>query len=42
MYPIVVAIVVFLLGIPPFIFYMFKKPSWDMRTAQEKEEKPIH
>ena len=41
-YPIVVAIVVFLLGIPPFIFYMFKKPSWDMRTAQEKGEKPIH
>ena len=42
MYPIIVAIVVFLLGIPPFIFYAFKKPSWDMRTAQEKEEKPIH
>ena len=31
-----------ILGIPPFIFYALKKPSWDMRTAQEKEEKTIH
>ena len=42
MYPIIVAIVVFLLGIPPFIFYALKKPSWDMRSSQEKEKRPIH
>ena len=31
-YPLIVAVVVILLGIPPFIFYILKKPSWDQRT----------
>ena len=29
---------VILLGIPPFIFYILKKPSWDQRTKEKKEE----
>lgn len=34
-YPFVVATVVFLLGIPPLIFYSIRKKSWDLRTPEE-------
>lgn len=36
-YPLVVAAVVLVLGIPPFIFYAVRKPKWDMRTEAEKK-----
>jgi putative glutamate/gamma-aminobutyrate antiporter len=31
-YPLIVALVVVLLGVPPLIFYALKKPSWDLRV----------
>ncbi|MCL2392485.1 MAG: APC family permease [Oscillospiraceae bacterium] len=41
-YPLVVAAVVVILGIPPFIFYACKKSSWDKRTDAEKSEASKH
>jgi len=41
-YPLVVAAVVVVLGVPPLIFYAFRKPKWDMRTDEEKAIKPHH
>jgi len=41
-YPLVVAAVVFVLGIPPFIFYAMRKPGWDMRSEEEKDRAPHH
>ncbi|MGH1526556.1 amino acid permease [Leifsonia sp. L25] len=35
-YPLLVAVVVIILGVPPLIFYAMRKPHWDQRTAQEK------
>ena len=41
-YPLVVAAVVLVLGIPPFIFYALRKPRWDMRSDEEKKALPHH
>jgi len=38
LYPIVVARVVLVLGVPPFIFYAARKSKWDMRTEKEKQD----
>jgi putative glutamate/gamma-aminobutyrate antiporter len=35
-YPLLVALVVIALGVPPLIFYALRKPKWDQRTAEEK------
>jgi len=35
-YPLLVAVVVVILGVPPLIFYAARKPHWDQRTAEEK------
>jgi len=37
-YPVVVAAVVVVLGIPPFIFYAMRKPKWDARSEEEKNK----
>ncbi|MCH4184090.1 MAG: NDUFA4 family protein, partial [Eggerthellaceae bacterium] len=44
LYPIVVAIVVIALGVPPLIFYALRKPSWDRRSNADrlKESKSEH
>ncbi len=44
LYPIVVAIVVIALGVPPLIFYALRKPSWDRRSNVDrlKESKSEH
>lgn len=36
-YPLVVAVVVFLLGAPPLVFYALRKPAWDLRPEEERE-----
>ncbi|MCL2426131.1 MAG: APC family permease [Oscillospiraceae bacterium] len=41
-YPLVVAGVVLVLGIPPFILYACRKPKWDVRSAEEKEKSSKH
>ena len=41
-YPIIVAIVVLVLGVPPLIFYKFKKASWDKRSEDEKKLSAHH
>jgi putative glutamate/gamma-aminobutyrate antiporter len=41
-YPLIVAAVVVVLGVPPLIFYAARKPAWDQRTAAEKAEDPHH
>lgn len=38
LYPIIVAAVVIVLGVPPLIFFAVRKPSWDQRTDEEKAE----
>jgi putative glutamate/gamma-aminobutyrate antiporter len=35
-YPVLVAVVVLALGVPPLIFYAARKPGWDQRPAEEK------
>ncbi|MGN7800275.1 amino acid permease [Leifsonia sp. 22587] len=35
-YPLLVAVVVIILGVPPLIFYAIRHPSWDQRTPEEK------
>ena len=35
-YPLVVFAVVIVLGVPPLIFYALRKPSWDLRTPEER------
>ncbi|MCL2366216.1 MAG: APC family permease [Oscillospiraceae bacterium] len=40
LYPLVVAAVVVVLGVPPFIFYAARKAKWDMRSAEEKNKEP--
>jgi putative glutamate/gamma-aminobutyrate antiporter len=35
-YPLLVAAVVILLGVPPLILYALRKPGWDVRTSEEK------
>jgi amino acid transporter len=42
LYPVVVAVVVIVLGVPPLIFYALKKPTWDQRTDEEKAEDAHH
>lgn len=37
LYPVLVAVVVIVLGVPPQLFYQFRKPSWDERSAEEKK-----
>ncbi|MCL2843140.1 MAG: APC family permease [Oscillospiraceae bacterium] len=37
LYPLVVAVVVAVLGVPPFIFYACRKPKWDMRKEEETQ-----
>jgi len=39
-YPILVALVVIVLGIPPLLFYALRKPKWNTGTEDEKEETP--
>jgi putative glutamate/gamma-aminobutyrate antiporter len=41
-YPLVVAAVVLVLGVPPLIFYALRKPGWDQRTDAEKQADPHH
>ena len=41
-YPLVVAAVVVVLGIPPLIFYALRKPKWDMRSEEEKNLQTNH
>jgi amino acid transporter len=41
-YPLVVAIVVVVLGVPPLIFYAVKKASWDQRSDQDKSKSYTH
>ncbi|MCL2563813.1 MAG: APC family permease [Oscillospiraceae bacterium] len=41
-YPLVVAGVVLVLGVPPFIFYAVRKGKWDMRSAEEKADTSEH
>jgi amino acid transporter len=41
-YPVVVAVVVGVLGVPPLVFYALRKPAWDRRTPAEKAEPPHH
>lgn len=36
MYPVVVALVVILLGVPPIVIFHFKKSTWDKRSPEEK------
>jgi len=36
-YPIVVAGVVVVLGGPPLLFYALRRPTWDRRTAAERQ-----
>jgi amino acid transporter len=35
-YPLIVAFVVVLLGVPPLIFYALRKSGWDTRSKEEK------
>jgi putative glutamate/gamma-aminobutyrate antiporter len=35
-YPWLVALVVVVLGIPPLLFYRFRRPGWDRRTPEER------
>ncbi|MDR0431949.1 MAG: amino acid permease [Bifidobacteriaceae bacterium] len=35
-YPWLVALVVVVLGIPPLLFYHFRRPAWDVRSPAEK------
>ena len=35
-YPVLVGVVVLALGVPPLLFYAFRRPGWDQRTAEEK------
>lgn len=38
MYPVVMLVVIVILGGPPLLFYAMRKPQWDTRTPQEKED----
>ncbi|RKE63101.1 amino acid permease [Microbacterium sp. AG238] len=42
LYPWIVGLVIIVLGAPPLIFYAARKPSWDMRTAEEKSVAVTH
>lgn len=42
LYPWIVGLVIVVLGAPPLIFYAVRKPSWDMRTAEEKSVAVTH
>jgi amino acid transporter len=41
-YPLIVAAVVIVLGVPPLIFYAVRKAGWDRRTDEEKAKTPHH
>ncbi|MFB8893146.1 MULTISPECIES: amino acid permease [Microbacterium] len=42
LYPWIVGLVIIVLGAPPLIFYAVRKPSWDMRTAEDKSVPVTH
>ncbi|QCR40409.1 amino acid:proton antiporter [Microbacterium sp. SGAir0570] len=42
LYPWIVGLVIIVLGAPPLIFYAVRKPSWDMRTAEDKNVPVTH
>ena len=42
LYPWIVGLVIIVLGAPPLIFYAVCKPSWDMRTAEDKSVAVTH
>jgi len=41
-YPWIVGLVIVLLGAPPLVFYALRRPSWDRRTAAEKQLHGTH
>ncbi|MDF0515444.1 amino acid permease [Agromyces sp. H3Y2-19a] len=42
MYALVVLGVILLLGVPPLLFYAFRRPSWDLRSDEEKAMRGTH
>jgi len=42
MYALVVLCVILLLGVPPLLFYAFRRPTWDLRSDAEKAMRGTH